>query len=66
VEKSWSDATIKVNFNLTSRIRSICLDSPAEAVSLIPKISYAELHEIELYKKDPSSFRSIYYVVRRQ
>jgi len=26
----------------------------------------AELNEIELYKKDPSSFRSIYYVVRRQ
>ena len=26
----------------------------------------AELNEIELYKKDPSPFRSIYYVVRRQ
>jgi cyclopropane fatty-acyl-phospholipid synthase-like methyltransferase len=44
------------------------LEEGIESLDLIQKkdLFKAELNEIELYKKDPSSFRSIYYVVRRQ
>ena len=44
------------------------LEEEIESLDVIQKndLFKAELNEIELYKKDPSSFRSIYYVVRRQ
>jgi cyclopropane fatty-acyl-phospholipid synthase-like methyltransferase len=44
------------------------LEEGIESLDVIQKkdLFKAELNEIELYKKDPSSFRSIYYVVRRQ
>jgi len=44
------------------------LEEGIESLDVIQKknLFKAELNEIELYEKDPSSFRSIYYVVRRQ
>jgi len=44
------------------------LEEGIESLDVIQKkdLFKAELNEIEFYKKDPSSFRSIYYVVRRQ
>jgi len=44
------------------------LEEEIESLDVIQKkdLFKAELNEIELYKKDPSSFKSIYYVVRRQ
>ena len=44
------------------------LEEEIESLDVIQRkdLFKAELNEIELYKKDPSPFRSIYYVVRRQ
>jgi cyclopropane fatty-acyl-phospholipid synthase-like methyltransferase len=44
------------------------LEEGIESLDVIQKkeLFKAELNEIELYKKDPSLFRSIYYFVRRQ
>ena len=44
------------------------LEEGIESLAVIQRkdLFKAELNEIELYKKDPSPFRSIYYVVRRQ
>ena len=44
------------------------LEEGIESLDVIQRkdLFKAELNEIELYKKDPSPFRSIYYVVRRQ
>jgi len=44
------------------------LEEGIESLDVIQKkdLFKAELNEIELYKKDPSLFRSIYYVVIRQ
>ena len=35
-------------------------------INQLKDVFKSELKEIELYRKDPSPFRSIYYVVRRQ
>jgi hypothetical protein len=44
------------------------LEEGIESLDIVQKkdLFKTELNEIELYKKEPSSFRSIYYFARRQ